>query len=715
MNIIRDGTQSAEGNRLRHSDILDIVHKIDDYMQLLPKGALAVCESWGGASVSEPVRLNGEDSFENLENIIKTAPNIIHSCLYRGTQGFGYMPLSASDQEIILEGVCQIGVQHFRIFDMMNDADNLKPSVLYLHHLKQHTDYNPTIELAICVNSERDKTTQLRTESYYTQIIQEYLSLKPDRFAIKDYSGLCDYSELKLVIDLIRQFDTEIPIAIHSHTEKSETLAHLLHNGASTVDVGMSAWAGGNAHSDYFKTLYFYLEYLGYDTKNAEIKYKIEHHPLILKVRQIESLCDLIAPPYKAIRVPSHKQPHKNTLFNAKIAAGGLVAMRDMLVANLKSAQKYLESQQKTPPSEEHLMDAALYKMAELWDNAGRPDTVTPGSLILSKAANNLTFQEQIYHKTITLKDIPQDYKNLTMGRYGKNWGFNAGFGNVPMRHLFLIESGLLYWKQAAEHDAYLRETYQKLCEDYPFIEVYNLQQNVYTELLTHAFDYMTLIKGVINQLPDTYRLLLSEKFQPALFSSPASLLHKAQKQTQEVFLSGLTQHAYGRHIDQKWLEKRLLFLFMSVKPEHVHRMIQFKADGIVRGTIEKDPRAIFWRDTICAGNVRQAYHDLVELMQLYPPGKMTRSNRELRARKRRTLSLTMTEMGIDNDFMARSDIKNIYLAHRKVAAAIINAKKSLSKALDHCVAEHQDYQFYKSKITATVLKQAMLDSINIA
>ncbi|MFT6072583.1 MAG: pyruvate/oxaloacetate carboxyltransferase [Alphaproteobacteria bacterium] len=711
LNIIRDGTQSAEGNRLRHSDILDIVAKIDAYMQILPKNALAVCESWGGASVSEPVRLNGEDSFENLENILKIATHTPHSCLYRGTQGFGYLPLSQADQKLILDAVCTMGIKHFRIFDMMNDAVNIKTSVYILHDFKQ----NIRIELAICANSEADKDKKLRTEAYYQKIIADYLALKPHQMAIKDYSGLCNFEEIKQIIDLIRAQNASIPIAVHSHTEKSDILAHLLLSGADTVDVGMSAWSGGNAHSDYFKTLYAYLELSGFNVQDSEIIKAIESHPIILKAREIEALCDLIAPPYKAIRLPSHKQPHKETLYKAKIAAGGIVAMRDMLRNNLKAAQAYLSKLDKNPPSEEHLMDAALHKMAVLWEDAGRSDMVTPGSLILSKAANILTFQEIVYQKPITLKDIPQDYKDLVMGRYGKNWGFEAGFGHLPMRHLFFLESGISVLKAYCRQNDVVKAHYQNFIQTYKIPDLYDLQNMIITEALEKASDWLNLVTKWLEGLSAAVSDVLLKHFTDFLFPEPKSLYPQAKQGAQNLILSGAIDHAYSGYADKTWLEKRLVFLLMAVKSDHVIRMVKFKSDGIVTGTIEVDPRAIFWRDTICAGNVRESYQDLVDLMQFYPPGRMTRSNPALRARKRRTLSLKMTEIGIENNFQTRSDINNIYYVHRLIAKNIVVAKRRLSDALNHCVAPHPHYYFYKSKIIAAVMKQAMLDAINMS
>jgi pyruvate/oxaloacetate carboxyltransferase len=717
LNIIRDGTQSAEGNRLRHSDILQIVQKIDAYMHLLQQSVseniYAVCESWGGASVIEPVRLNGEDSFENLENILKAAPHTPHSCLYRGTQGFGYMPLSRQDQAFILDAVSKMGIYHFRVFDMMNDVDNLKSCVETLHDLNKTLNNRLIIELAICANSESDKIDKLRNYPYYQSIITNYLSLKPHRLAIKDYSGLCQFDELHHIISIIRQYDKKIPIAVHSHTEKSDILAHSLILGANSVDVGMSAWAGGNAHSDYFKTLYAYLKLSGFNIDDYSIIQKIESHPLIIKARAIESLCDLIAPPYKAIRVLEQHQPHKEILFKAKIASGGIVAMRDMLKQNLKIARPYLEKSLKQPPSESHLMDVSLHKMAQLWEDAGRPDTVTPGSLILSRTANILTFQEIVYQKVISLKDISQDYKDLVMGRYGKNLGFEAGFGNQQLRNLFFLENGIKAFIIYCNQKNYSLNEYKLFIKDHQIPDLYDLQHNPLEEMQKQATSWLILMKHLLKDLQFPVCVTLLNEFTAYRFYEPKSIYPQAKQFIENLVYTGIISHAYSGYKNKKWLSERLILLAMIVKHEFIESMIKFKSDGIITGQIENDPRAIFWRDTICSENVREAYQNLVYLMKFYPPGRMTRANSALRARKRRTLSLKMTEIGIENNFKDRSNIHNIYYVHKLIAQKIIKAKQELSHALEWCIIDYDEYDEYQSKIIASVIKQAMLDAIN--
>jgi|GEM_PF-4082284 len=675
LNILRDGTQSAEGNRLRHSDIQDIAAKIDQYMQHLP-----------------------EYSKTNLIHLMKTFVQ----------RGFGYMPLCIEDQKMILDTVCFMGIKHFRIFDMMNDARNLSASVNILKNLSE----NNTIELAICVNSERGSAKILRDKHYYQHIIAEYLLLEPHKLAIKDYAGLCDYNELYDIVTFIRAQNPLIPIAIHAHKEKSDILAKLLFNGIHSVDVGMSAWAGGNAHSDYFKVIYQYLQLQGYDIHNPDIITQIEGHFLIKKAREIETLCDLMAPPYKALRTPIDKLPSEDIVFKAKIAAGGIVAMRDMLKQNLASIQQ--SQPEKSVFSEALLMEKALEKMALLWDQAGRPDTVTPGSLILSKTANILAFQEFIYNKPISLKDIPQDYKDIVMGRYGKNWGFDAGFGCLKTRYLFLLEAGFKVLKDYLLQNEVLNTEFQNFTHHHKIPDLYDIQHMALNNVLQFSSSWWKNIVYWLENIPINLSNILLKSFHPQVFSTPKSLIKIAKQEIKNLPLSINIRHIYPEYDLNESLQQRIVCLFLSVKSAHIKNMLQFRLSGIISGSIEADPRAVFWRDTICVGNVNTAYYDLVSLMQFYPPGRMTKSNATLRARKRRTLSLKMTEIGIENNFQKRSNINNIYHVHRLTAKNIITAKRNLATALTQCIVHHNDYHSYKQRIIDIVTKQAIFDAINL-
>ncbi|MBQ9763323.1 MAG: oxaloacetate decarboxylase subunit alpha, partial [Phascolarctobacterium sp.] len=81
--VLRDGHQSLAATRMRITDMLPVLEKIDDI------GYHAV-EAWGGATFDSCLRFLNEDPWERLRTLKKHLPQTPIQMLLRGQNVLGY-------------------------------------------------------------------------------------------------------------------------------------------------------------------------------------------------------------------------------------------------------------------------------------------------------------------------------------------------------------------------------------------------------------------------------------------------------------------------------------------------------------------------------------------------------------------------------------------------------------------------------------------------
>ena len=120
--VLRDGHQSLLATRMRTSDMVPVLEKLDNI------GYEAI-EAWGGATFDSCLRFLNEDPWERLRTLKKGLPKTPIQMLLRGQNILGYNHY-ADDvvREFVFRSV-ENGVSRIRIFDALNDVRNMESSM----------------------------------------------------------------------------------------------------------------------------------------------------------------------------------------------------------------------------------------------------------------------------------------------------------------------------------------------------------------------------------------------------------------------------------------------------------------------------------------------------------------------------------------------------------------------------------------------------------
>ena len=233
----RDAHQSLLATRIRGRDLIQIA----PYVSRLTPQLLSV-EAWGGATYDVALRFLGEDPWERLEALRAAMPNLCIQMLLRGRNTVGYTPYPSEVTESFVKEAAAAGVDIFRIFDALNDVEQMKPAIDAV--LATGT---AVAEVALCYTADLlDPNETLYTLDYYLNLADEIVKAGAHILAIKDMAGLLrPAAATKLVTALRERFD--LPVHLHTHDTAGGQLATLMaaiNAGVDAVDVASAPMAG---------------------------------------------------------------------------------------------------------------------------------------------------------------------------------------------------------------------------------------------------------------------------------------------------------------------------------------------------------------------------------------------------------------------------------------------------------------------------------------
>ena len=233
----RDAHQSLLATRVRTRDLV----KGAPHLARLTPQLLSV-EAWGGATYDVALRFLAEDPWERLEALRQAIPNICIQMLLRGRNTVGYTPYPESVTDAFVKEAAESGVDIFRIFDALNDVEQMKPAIDAVLRTK-----TAVAEVGICYTGNLlDPKEKLYTLDYYLELAGKIVAAGAHILAIKDMAGLLrPEAARKLVTALRERFD--LPVHLHTHDTAGGQLATLLaaiEAGVDAVDVASAPMAG---------------------------------------------------------------------------------------------------------------------------------------------------------------------------------------------------------------------------------------------------------------------------------------------------------------------------------------------------------------------------------------------------------------------------------------------------------------------------------------
>ena len=233
----RDAHQSLLATRVRGRDLV----KVAPYVARITPDLLSV-EAWGGATYDVALRFLGEDPWQRLVALRAAMPNICIQMLLRGRNTVGYTPYPTEVTEAFVAEAAASGVDIFRIFDALNDVDQMKPAIEAVV-----ATGTAVAEVALCYSGDLlSPDEDLYTLDYYLNLADEIVAAGAHILAIKDMAGLLRPAAAKKLVSALRErFD--LPVHLHTHDTAGGQLATLIsavEAGVDAVDVASAPMAG---------------------------------------------------------------------------------------------------------------------------------------------------------------------------------------------------------------------------------------------------------------------------------------------------------------------------------------------------------------------------------------------------------------------------------------------------------------------------------------
>ncbi|MEY4993703.1 MAG: hypothetical protein RIS82_825, partial [Actinomycetota bacterium] len=184
----------------------------------------------------------GEDPWERLAALRAAMPNLCIQMLLRGRNTVGYTPYPTEVTDAFVAEAAATGVDIFRIFDALNDVDQMKPAIDAVLRTK-----TAVAEVVLCYTADLlDPEEKLYTLDYYLNLAEQIVAAGAHIIAIKDMAGLLRPAAAEKLVKALRErFD--LPVHLHTHDTAGGQLATLMaaiNAGVDAVDVASAPMAG---------------------------------------------------------------------------------------------------------------------------------------------------------------------------------------------------------------------------------------------------------------------------------------------------------------------------------------------------------------------------------------------------------------------------------------------------------------------------------------
>ncbi|MBO5216886.1 MAG: carboxylase [Alistipes sp.] len=439
---LRDGQQSSFATRMTQA-------QVDRCLPYYKDAGFFAMEVWGGAVPDSVMRYLGENPWTRLETIHKAVGDVSKlTALSRGRNLFGYAPYT----DEIIDGFCRNAIESglgiMRIFDALNDVDNVKSTIKYV---KQ---YGGIADCAICYTVDpkypqpsffqklfgKKAQQPIFTDEYFIDKAKQMAALGADMITIKDMSGLIPPQRVSGLIKLLKK-NVNVPIDFHTHCTPGYGLASVYAAIAAGVDVVDTNcwWFGGGTGAPAIELVYLFCKKMGVELQaNMEAVAKINEqlkdirkeleisvfgaekpapkpfNPMTDAVpAEVDALLDKAvkaaeAEDFAALLDASQKIeayfgfPAPNELVQKAEIPGG---MYSNMVAQLKQLKA------------EDILPRAMELIPSVRMDAGLPALVTPTSQIVGAQAVNCAMDEKAGRAMYTNKS--SQFVSLVKGEYG--------------------------------------------------------------------------------------------------------------------------------------------------------------------------------------------------------------------------------------------------------------------------------------------------------
>ena len=438
---LRDGQQSSFATRMNQN-------QVDRVLPFYKDAKFYAMEVWGGAVPDSVMRYLNENPWDRLEKIKAVIGDVSKlTALSRGRNLFGYAPYT----DEIIEGFCKNAIESglgiMRIFDALNDVNNVKSTIKYVKK------YGGMADCAVCYTIDpkypklslidklkgKKNPEPVFTNEYFLNKAKEMEALGADMITIKDMSGLINPARISEIMQLFKS-NLKIPVDFHTHCTPGYGLGAVLSaivHGVDIVDTNIWNFAGGPA-APAIELIYIFCKKLGIELDvNMEAVAKINKELYTIR-KELEA--------YDAVKqFPNPFNPLTDTLpANIdKLFDDAIAAAKSNNEEALLEACHAIEAYFNFPKPNEHVKKAEvpggmytnmvaqlkqLNSMDILEDAmkliptvrlaAGLPPLVTPTSQIVGAQAVNCALD--IKNGKPMYSNVSNQFVALVKGEYGK-------------------------------------------------------------------------------------------------------------------------------------------------------------------------------------------------------------------------------------------------------------------------------------------------------
>ena len=439
---LRDGQQSSFATRMTQAEIERVLPYYKD-------AHFYAMEVWGGAVPDSVMRYLGENPWYRLESIKKEVGDVSKlTALSRGRNLFGYAPYT----DEIIEGFCRNSIESglgiMRIFDCLNDVENVKSTIKYVKK------YGGIADCAVCYTVDpkypklsffqklmgKKNPAPVFTDEYFVEKAKVLAGLGADMITIKDMSGLIPPHRVSALVKKLKAA-TGIPVDFHTHCTPGYGLASVYAAIAAGVDVVDTNcwWFGGGTGAPALELVYLFCQKLGIDLGvNMEAVAKINEQLKDIRSELNVSVFGKDKPAPKPFNPVVDATPAE---VEALLDKAVVAAEKEDFEALLDAAQKIeayfgfpapnkLVQEAEIPGGmysnmvaqlqalkAEDILPKAMELIPEVRLSAGLPPLVTPTSQIVGAQAVNCALDLKAGRPMYTTKN--NQFVNLVKGEYG--------------------------------------------------------------------------------------------------------------------------------------------------------------------------------------------------------------------------------------------------------------------------------------------------------
>ena len=366
--VLRDGNQSLLATRIKIEDLLPIAHALDQI------GYWSI-ESWGGATFDACLRYLNEDPWERLRLFREAMPNTKQQMLLRGQNLLGYKHFPDSVVEKFINKSSENGIDVFRIFDALNDINNIEFSIKQVKENSKHAQ----AAMAYTVSP-------VHKIDYWLDLAKKFEDLGVDSIAIKDMSGIL---KPYVAFEMISKLKETISVPIHMQTHATAGLStatnlKAVEAGIDNLDTSISSMSLTYGHSP---------------TESIVSSFEDSERATGLDLSKLQKVADY----FKNVRAKYSEfegslKGVDTQMLSSQVPGG--------MLSNLESQLKEL--------NKTDLYEDVIKEIPKVRKDLGFPPLVTPVSQIIGAQAMMNVSEKKSY------KNLSKETINLATGYYGK-------------------------------------------------------------------------------------------------------------------------------------------------------------------------------------------------------------------------------------------------------------------------------------------------------